>query len=135
VEHPHGIARGAPRGLAPGHPETLWVWHDDNAGAWHVRATTRRQLHRFSGRVWTSDGQIVDVHPTRLEWGDRIRVAGRNVDFDFHTDGGIDGFDFRTAGTQCVHFALFIDGRGDPGRVTVGAGDMHPRHHVFTLCP
>jgi hypothetical protein len=92
-------------------------------------------MHRFSGRVWAPDGSIGDVHPTRLEWGDRIRLAGRNVEFDFHTDGGIDGFEFRTGGPQCVRFAFFIDGRGDPARIKIGGGELHPRHHVFALCP
>jgi len=136
IDHPRGFGRGGPRGLNPGHPESFWVWHEDNGTAWHLRSTTHRNLHRFSGRVWTSDGSIVDVHPTRLEWGDRIRLAGRNVEFDFHTDGGVDGFDFRTAAPQqCVHFALFIDGRGDPARIKIGGGEQRPRHHVFTLCP
>jgi hypothetical protein len=111
------------------------VWHDDNGDTWHVRSTTHRQMHRFSGRVWAAQGSIVDVRPTRLEWGDRIRTTPRGAEFDFHTDGGIDGFDFRTAGPHCVHFALFVDGRGDPGRVNVGPGELHPRHHVFTICP
>jgi hypothetical protein len=62
-------------------------------------------------------------------------VAPRSVEFDFQTDGGIDGFDFRLAGARCVHFALFVDGRGDMGKVKVGASETHPRHHVFTLCP
>ena len=135
IDHPRGVARGAPRGLAPGHQETIWVWHDDNGTMWHVRSTTHSKMHRFSGRVWAPDGSIGDVHPTRLEWGDRIRLAGRNVEFDFHTDGGIDGFDFRTGAPQCVRFAFFIDGRGDPARIKIGGGEQHPRHHVFALCP
>jgi hypothetical protein len=134
-EHPHGMARGMPKDLQPGHPETLWVWHDDNAAQWHVRSTTQSQEHRFNGRVWVSEGSIVNVHPSRIEFNDRIRSTGRSVEFDFHTRGGIDGFDFGIAGARCVHFALYIDGRGDAGRVKIGASSAHPKHHVFSMCP
>ncbi len=135
AEHARGIARGAPRGLQPGHPEALWVWHDDDGSGWHVRSTTHSQRHRFSGRVWVADGSVANVNPSRLEFRDRLHIGPRFVEFDFETDGGIDGFDFRSIGAKCVHFALFVDGRGDPGKVKVGAGEAHPRHHVFTLCP
>ena len=62
-------------------------------------------------------------------------MGPRGVEFDFETDGGIDGFDFRTIGARCVHFALFIDGRGEPDKVNLGFNEARPRHHVFTLCP
>ena len=135
ADHPRGIARGAPRGLQPGHPQTLWVWHDDDGTGWHVRSTTHSQRHRFSGRVWVAEGSIANVNPTRLEFRDRLRMGPRGVEFDFETDGGIDGFDFQTVGTRCVHFALFVDGRGEPDKVKLGSSEARPRHHVFTVCP
>jgi len=134
AEHPHGFARGQPKDLQAGHPESLWVWHDD-AAQWHVRSTTHAQEHRFSGRVWVSQGSIASVHPTRTEYNDRVRLSGRSIEFDFHTRGGIDGFDFSVAGAPCVHFALLVDGKGDPGRVKIGGNSVHPKHHVFTACP
>jgi hypothetical protein len=111
------------------------VWHEDNGLGWHVRSTTHSQEHRFSGRVWVTEGSIADVHPSRIEYNDRIRISPKSVEFDFLTRGGIDGFDFGVAGARCVHFALFIDGKGDPGRVKIGGNDAHPTHHVFTACP
>jgi len=135
AEHPRGFARGQPRDLQAGHPESLFVWHDDNVAQWHVRSTTHSQEHRFSGRVWVSQGSITSVHATRTEYNDRVRSSGRSVEFDFHTRGGIDGFDFSVAGAPCVHFALLVDGKGDPGRVKIGGNSMHPKHHVFTACP
>ena len=78
-------------------------------------------------------------HPESLfVWHDdnaRVRASARSVEFDFHTRGGIDGFDFSVAGAPCVHFALLVDGKGDPGRVKIGGNSMHPKHHVFTACP
>jgi hypothetical protein len=135
AEHPHGIARGKSPEMHPGHVETLWIWHDDNGANWHVRSTTAGHQHRFSGRLWTSEGSLADVRPTRLEWSDRVRLEGRSVEFDFHTQGGIDGFDFRTAGARCVHFAMSVDGKGEPGLVRIGASGVHPSQRVFTLCP
>jgi hypothetical protein len=85
--------------------------------------------------VWVTEGSIVDVRPSRIEYNDRLRVGPKNVEFDFLTRGGIDGFDFGVAGASCVHFALFVDGKGDPGRVKIGGSDAHPKHHVFTACP
>jgi hypothetical protein len=135
TEHPRGTAVGAPRGLGPHHPQALWVWHDPDGTSWHLRSTTQSQRHRFSGRVWVNDGTVADVNPNRLEFRDRLRIAPRGVEFDFQTDGGVDGFDFRAVGARCVNFALFIDGRGEPDRVKIGASEARPRHHVFTLCP
>jgi hypothetical protein len=135
VDHPHGIARGEPGDLRPAHSEALWIWHDDGGTVWHVRSTTAKRLHRFSGRVWVSEGSLADIHPSRLEFNDRVRASGRSVEFDFHTRGGIDGFDFHTSGARCVHFALAIDGKSEPGHVRVGKAGVHPSHRVFTLCP
>jgi hypothetical protein len=135
ADHPRGIAIGQPRALAPGHPEALWVWHDNDGASWHVRSTTHSQRHRFSGRVWVADGSIANINPSRLEFRDRLRMGPRAVEFDFETDGGIDGFDFQTVGPRCVHFALFVDGRGEPDKVKIGSNGERPRHHVFSLCP
>ncbi len=125
------VVEGRPPGYRAGVPESYWVWHD--AGAWHVRATTAGQVHRFHGWVEAAGGVIEGVHPTRLEWGDRIRVVPRGIEFSFEAAGGDDGFDFRTS-SGCARFYLLIDGGERPGMVFIGADEHHPAHIPFERC-
>jgi hypothetical protein len=113
----------------------LWIWHEERGSEWHVRTSTHAQARRFSGRVWLAEGAFADVRPNRTEWSDRLRASARAIEFDFHTQGGVDGFEFRVNDARCVHFALFIDGRAEPEDVHIGAGGSRPSRHVFTLCP
>lgn len=134
ASHPNGFGLGRPNDLKPGHPEALWIWHDAKGAGWHVRSTTASRLHRFSGRIWVTPGTIADVHPTRLEFNDRVRVQEKSIEFDFETQGGMDGFDFRLAGATCAKFALRVDGKREPGVVRIGSRGAHPHGRVFELC-
>lgn len=128
------LADGRPAGLHSGAPEAYWVWHDTNGKRWHVRSTTHATMHRFHGSVVPDTGNVTTVRATRTEWGDRVRAGAHGVSFDFHTNGGEDGFDFETNG-QCVRFHLLIDGKSEPGRINVGKSNAHPPHWHFKLCP
>jgi len=132
VEEPKSIAEGRPAGLHSGAGEAYWIWHD--AGGWHLRTTTRRAAHRFQGFVSGMNGQVERVRATRLEFNDRFRPGARSMGFDFVTDGFEDGFDFQLAESDCAQFNIFIDGRNQPDRVNIGAGNRHPGHGVFRLC-
>lgn len=129
------VADGRPKGLVRGAFEAFWVWHDLNGKHWHVRSTTHSTMHRFQGSVIGEGGKLTDIHPTRTEWGDRIRANARGVSFDFHTNGDEDGFDFKVSGTHCVRMYLLIDGKPDPARINVGASDAHPPAWHFKVCP
>ena len=132
VEQPRSIADGQPAGLHSGAPEAYWVWHD--GGGWHVRTTTTGAAHRFQGRVWALHGDLENVRPTRLEWNDRIRRSGNAFSFDLTTAGSYDGFDFWVAEGDCAQFTVLVDGRAQPDRVIIGAGNRHPTNTTFRLC-
>jgi hypothetical protein len=126
---PHIIA-GRPA-FEAGSPESYWVWHDE--AGWHLRTTTARKPHHFHGWVEPVGGIITDLHATRTEWGDRIRLVPRGIEFDFETDGGEDGFDWRVS-SGCNRFDLRVDGAERPGLVHVGAEGHHPDHIPFARC-
>jgi hypothetical protein len=113
----------------------LWIWHDERGSEWHLRTSTHGPSHRFNGRVWLSEGSFAGVRPSRTEWNDRLRATGRAIEFDFHTQNGVDGFEFRATGARCIHFALSMDGRQGTDSIHIGARGAHPKEHVFTLCP
>jgi hypothetical protein len=134
ASHPRGSALGMSKELRDSAVDGLWVWHDERGSEWHLRTSTHGPAHRFSGRVWLSEGSFAGVRPSRTEWSDRLRASGKAIEFDFRSQTGVDGFEFRATG-RCVHFALSMDGRRDTDSIHVGASGAHPREHVFTLCP
>ena len=135
-EPPHdqakNVALGRPSNLHAGAPEGIWIWHD--GGGWHLRTTTATQLHRFSGRVWAPKGEVGNVRATRLEMNDRFRHAGNAMAFDFHTNGGEDGFDFQIAEANCAMFYVHIDGKPRPDRIFLGARNVNPESAIFRVC-
>jgi hypothetical protein len=82
-----------------------------------------------------ASGEIVNVHPQRTEFRDRIRRAQRDWSFSFATDGHADGFTFMTRDGGCVRFALDLDAGPQPKRVFVGRGELQPRTGHFVVCP
>jgi hypothetical protein len=124
-----------PRDLREARVDGLWVWHDERASDWHLRASTHGQARRYTGRVWLDEGAFADVRPSRSEWSDRLRASLRAIEFDFPTQAGADGFEFRIANARCVHFILYMDGRPAPAVIHVGAASSHPFRHTFTVCP
>jgi hypothetical protein len=127
---PEPISPGRPA-FHSGSPEAYWVWHDE--GGWHLRTTTAGARHRFHGWVEPIGGRVEDFRPTRLEWGDRVRVAARGIEFDFETAGAEDGFDWRVS-SGCSRFELFIDGAAHPGKIHLGGAASHPHHTPFERC-
>jgi hypothetical protein len=129
---------GIPRiieGRPPFHPgltESYWIWHD--GGGWHLRTTTAVAQHRFQGVIYAANGgAITNLAPTRVEWGDRIRVGVNGIEFDFETMGGSDGFDWRVS-SGCNTFDLMIDGVRRPGLTHVGAEGYNPGGVPFSRC-
>ncbi len=125
------IAPGRPA-FRPGAPLAYWVWHGE--GGWHLRTTTAGQRHHFHGWITAIDGGIVEVRPTRVERRDLVRIARRGVEFDFETEGGEDGFDWRSS-SGCNRFELRVDGRADPRLVHLGGPGNEPAQIPFDRCP
>lgn len=135
VQMAAGLADGKPPRLRPGAVMAYWVWQSAK-GDWHLRSTTARQLHRFQGRVHPLQGaSLSNVKATRLEWGDRIRLQGEDIVFDFSTQAGEDGFDFKLSGNACVEMDLRIDKAPHPKLVVIGKTEQAPASAHFIVCP
>jgi hypothetical protein len=129
-----GIVSVSP-GRPPFHPgsrEAYWIWHDE--AAWHLRTTTASRMHRFHGWIEPIDGQVTEIRPTRLDWGDRIHKRPRGIEFDFSTDGSEDGFDWRVS-SGCNRFFLEVDGVPRPELTHLGGADTSPVEMPFRRCP
>lgn len=130
-----GLANGKPPRLRPGAVMTYWIWHSGKDD-WHLRSTTSKQLHRFQGRVHPVQGaSLSHLKATRLEWGDRMRLQGEDIVFDFSTQGGEDGFDFKLGGNACVEMDLRIDSTRHPKLVVIGKTEQAPASAHFIVCP
>lgn len=124
---------GKPDVFSVGEMRGYFVWHDDNG--FHVRTTTRGGEHHFSGEIRT-DGRFVKVDETRLEDNDYYKVSPRQhtIKFNFDTQGGQDGIDFRIKGGERVKFEFYIDGhRIKADDIYIGDRGLHPRQSEFTL--
>lgn len=130
-----GLAEGKPPRLRPNAAMSYWIWQSGK-GDWHLRSTTAQQLHRFQGRVHPREGATLgNIKATRLEWGDRVRLQGEDIVFDFSTQGGEDGFDFKLDGDACVEMDLRIDKSSHPKLVVIGKTEQAPSAAHFVVCP
>ena len=135
VQMASGLADGKPPRLRPGATMSYWVWQSTR-GDWHLRSTTAQQLHRFQGRVHPLEGaSLSNLKPTRLEWSDRIRLQGEDIVFDFSTQAGEDGFDFKLNGNACVEMDLRIDKAPHPKLIVIGKTEQAPAAAHFIVCP
>jgi len=108
-----------------------FIWKD--RGAWNVCVTTRGKAHSFSGTIIT-DGKISIIRQMELETGDYISKSGKNkLQFRFKTQGGLDGFSFRTTGSY-IKFELEIDGKhAPPALIHVGSGNKRAPSNPYTI--
>ncbi len=135
VQLASGLADGKPPRLRPSAVMAFWVWQSSK-GQWHLRTTTSKQLHRFQGRVHPLQGaSLGNLKATRLEYGDRMRLQGEDIVFDFSTQGGEDGFDFKLNGNACVDMDLRIDKGAHPKLVVIGKTEQAPAAAHFVVCP
>ena len=131
---PPGAAVGRPPSFKPGAPAAYWIWQGPR-GSWLVRTTTGGAKHVFRGRMAGAPGEIVNVHPLRTEFRDRIRRTRGGWVFSFTSAGHADGFTFMTREGGCVRFDLDLDGGPQPKRIFVGRGELQPATPHFVVCP
>lgn len=110
-----------------------YVWHDSDGQ--HVRFTTveNKVVRQFSGKVCGKD--ITALTPVRTDVGDGIRVGpeGHCVMFDFKTNAGVDGFDFRMPDGD-IAYDVNIDGAPLPvNKIHIGSAGVSPKNNPFTL--
>lgn len=131
---PPGVAAGRPPGFRPGAPAGFWIWQGPR-GSWLLRTTTKDAEQLFRGRIAGLTGEIVNVHPQRTEFRDRVRRGPKGWAFSFATQSHADGFTFMTSDGGCVVFDLQLDGASRAKRVFVGHGEHQPRGGHFVVCP
>lgn len=131
---PPGAGTGRPPGFEPDAPAAYWIWQGPQ-GDWRVRTTTARSLHVFRGRLHGTTGSVVNVHPTRTEFRDRVRRARDGWVFDFRSAGHADGFTFATDDNGCLRFDLQLGGGPEPKRIFVGHDEVQPKSGHFIVCP
>jgi hypothetical protein len=129
---------GEPKGFHKGDTVRYAIWHNDRG--WHLRTTTARKERQFKGHIRVEGGVFERIHSHDLEKEGRLadwwRVGPKRheVTFDFKTERGIDGIDFRVSkSAKRIRFDLHIDGRPEPGRVFVGNFNQHPVQNPFDL--
>jgi hypothetical protein len=128
-------AEGRPKDLKLGANRAYWLWKDEDR-VWHLRTTAARRGHQFEGVIRPFPGaEIVDVRGVGLGPNAQLGMAGRTVTFQWHTKQGMDGFDFRVNGGDCLEFELRINQDGDPAHIYVGKGQFSPQKEHFLLCP
>jgi hypothetical protein len=130
--------RGKPKGFHTGATVRYAIWHNDNG--WHLRTTTAKREHVFRGHIRVEGGTFERIYSHDLEKEGKLRDWWRvgperhRVTFDFKTDRGLDGIDFRVSkSARRIHFELHIDGRPEPSHVFVGRFDQHPVAMPFDL--
>jgi hypothetical protein len=131
---PPGAAVGRPPGFKPGAPAAYWIWQGPR-GSWLLRTTPGGAPHLFRGRITGVSGEIVNVHPLRTEFRDRIRQTRKGWAFSFTTATHADGFTFMTRDGGCVRFDLELEGGPQPKRVIIGHGELQPQIPHFVVCP
>lgn len=131
---PEGIASGRPASFRSGAPPAYWIWQGPRGG-WRLRTTTQNAPHVFRGRIKSTSSTIVNVHPSRTEYRDRIRRTSDGWIFHFRTEGHADGFTFMAQDQGCVHFDLQLDGGPVTKRVFIGQAEHEIRSGHFIICP
>ena len=130
---------GKPEDYKAGDTYRYAVWHDDDG--WHMRTTTAKKEHHFKGAITVKGGKIIEVKLVKGDRKDRFVLGPEkhNLIFDFTTDEGEDGLDFRCGKeADSIEWNLEIGGedkgpvKKQPGRIFIGKKGEHPDEVPFT---
>jgi hypothetical protein len=124
---------GRPDELERGGTNGWYFWHD--AAGMHVRTTTPSDRNHPFTAVFSTNGRFFDIEKVRLEGRDDIRLLdnGRKLVVKFHTYSGIDGVDFKVAGTT-LRLELREFGRlVPPSHIFAGQHSVHPPSNPFRV--
>lgn len=134
--------QGKPENYDVGKTVRYAVWHDDDG--WHLRTTTAKKQHHFRGAIHVKPGKMLSIDLVKLEGKgankDRFAIGpeGHNILFDFATDEGEDGFDFKVGpeGKEITWLLEVGENKGglkkDKERIFVGKKGEHPDENPFT---
>lgn len=137
---PSGQPADAREGKLVDQPPRYYVWFDTEG--WHLRSAAKaKALTHFTGTIELTQGEFGKLRPIGLEakgkhpdrW--QVDAARRKLDFDIHTSGSFDGFDFTVAKDQTgeIKLDLQIAGKPMPKRVFVGKNSEHPMELPFSV--
>lgn len=125
---------GAPESFGAGDRGGDYLWHD-NTG-FHLRVTNRGDGRDVYTGVITSPTPM-HITPIGLEPSDYVSLSpdGRILGFMFIDYGHIDGVDFTTDCASSITVGPLTGryGHQSPGRVYLGAHEIHPDHVPFTI--
>jgi len=118
---------------------SFWAWYDD--GIWHFRTTGGgKGAHRFQGTIEIIGGKFENLKGKKGEYGgglvDRYVFNAEHtaIAFDFKTDEGVDGLNFKVApATAVLKFSLSYDGKADPAHIRLGRQSDRPAAAVFAV--
>lgn len=124
-------AFGQPEGMGEGSSKRFLLWRNNNV--WHLRTTTARNKHTFRGEIVADKGTITELNAVSTERKDWVSLKDpKRISFELTTEGGIDGFDFRTTATN-LKFTLTLDGQTKSSLVFIGSRATNPSTMPFTL--
>jgi hypothetical protein len=130
--------QGRPTAFKEGKRTAYAVWHTKKG--WRLRTTTKAREHHFKGSIHVEGGTFTAAHSRHLEKEGRLADEWKmgpekhTIVFDFKTDKGIDGINFRVSkSAKRIRFNLRIDGKHEPERILIGAAGTHPSDDPFTL--
>lgn len=135
---------GEPSGYdKPPRGPTCYIWRTGDT--WHVRTKTKSQSRKFNGSIKVEGGTVTKIanfegletpkkkNKKSADIG-RLNTAKNQIDFQFRTSGGEDGFDFRvSASARNLAFNLKIDDYEHSFPIEIGAKGQRPPAIPFTL--
>jgi hypothetical protein len=129
---------GEPKEFGKGELTGFAIWHGKKG--WHLRTTTRKTEHHFKGHIIVEGGVLESVSSHDLEFSgklaDRWKVSDnmRELSFEFKTDRGIDGVNFKVSKeAKLIRFRLHFNGKEQLEHVWIGHEGRHPHHMPFEL--
>ncbi|HLZ08760.1 MAG TPA: hypothetical protein VKT80_09255 [Chloroflexota bacterium] len=124
---------GRPASFEAGSTDGYYLWHDD-AGL-HLRTTDSSGSFTYSGTL-TTKSTFTDVQLVLAEKDDSVQIlnGGKEIQFQFKTFQGIDGFDFRVVDGSPVELSLMQNGTLiDPSNIFLGQFSVHPDHNPMRI--
>jgi hypothetical protein len=138
--NPKGQPADAREGKLVNQPPRYYLWLD--AQGWHLRTAAKEKVFvHFTGSVELTKGAFGQLRPIGLESkgknADRWSVDAdrRKIEFDIHTSGSFDGFDFTVVKDQTgeLQLDLNIGEKPMPKRVFIGKESEHPNKLPFSV--
>lgn len=120
---------GKPAGIEAGAEGGYYFWHDGEG--LHLWVTDPEGIDSHYTGTITTDGAYSSVNLEQPERDDSYEQTGAGtIQYDLHTQSGVDGLDFTIDGGTYVTLDLYRDGHHtDVTHIWLGANSVHPEHN------